>query len=105
MVQTLCDRRQRQTSRRLVSGDSLKFSEIRKPSTQKISPAAASATIKLTPSVARNFFIREQILQLRRRFQTNRLKNVSRPPMPQGDLVANFVRVKKFAVRFRRADA
>ena len=45
-VQTLCGRRQRQTSRRLVCGVSLKFSEIRKPSTQKISPPADSATIK-----------------------------------------------------------
>ena len=36
-------RRQRQASRHFVSGVSLKPSEIRKPSTQKISPAAVAA--------------------------------------------------------------
>ena len=39
--------RQRQISRRFVSRISLKFSEIRKPSTQKISPVAVVATINL----------------------------------------------------------
>ena len=40
-------RRQRQTKRRFVCDVSLKFSEIRKPSTQKISPAKVVAKIKL----------------------------------------------------------
>ena len=43
--QTRAKRRQRQTNRRLVCGVSLKFSEIRRPSTQNISRFSAAATI------------------------------------------------------------
>ena len=49
------------------------------------------------PARARNFLVREQILEFHRRLQADRLKPVARPPMTQGDLSANLVRVKKFA--------
>ena len=86
---------QRQTNRRFVCGVSLKFSEIRRPSTQNISRFSAAATINSRRRALGIFRFVNKKVKFHRRPQA-----IVEPVRPDAnderDLAAHLVRVKRF---------